>query len=55
MVEKKSQEALAENDETQSQPNIKLEVCLQLGWGLEGEGRCQGWGERNFNCNCLAC
>ena len=38
MVEKESREAFAENDETQSQLNIKLERGLQAGWGAERGG-----------------
>lgn len=45
MVDKESQEALAENDETQSQLNIKLERGLQLGRG-QREGEMPGVGER---------
>ena len=55
MVDKESQEALAENDETQSQLNIKLERGLQLGRGAERGGDARVGGERNFNCDCLAC
>ena len=55
MVDKESQEALAENDETQSQLNIKLERGLQLGRGAERGGDARVGGERHFNCDCLAC
>lgn len=48
MVEKKSREAFAEYDETQCQPNIKLERGLRLGWGLGGRRGCQGWEREKF-------
>lgn len=48
MVEKKSQEALAENDETQSQPNIKLDVCLPPAVGAAERREMPGLGREKF-------
>lgn len=47
MAEKESREDLAENDETQSRLNIKLERGLQLGWGWR-EGELPGLGREKF-------